>query len=76
MVRDTETLLKIRIEEEKNSMNEKNEKGKMIEKDEEYLEMKAVELVMHLRNQEEIVLILPMTSLELERNDVKNKDRF
>ena len=76
MVRDTEMPLKIRIEEEKNSMNEKNEKGQTIEKDGEYRKMKVVELVTYLRNQEEIVPILPMTSLELERNDVENKDRF
>ncbi len=76
MVMDTEMPLKIRIEEEKNSMTEKNEKGKMIEKDGEHLEMKVVELVTHLKNQEEIVPILPMTFLDLERNDVKNKDRF
>ena len=76
MVMDTEMRLKIRIEEKKNSMNEKNEKGQMIEKDGECREMKAVELVMHLMNQEKIVLNLPMTSLGLERNDVKNKGRF
>jgi len=76
MVRDTEMQLEIRTEKEKNPMHEKNEKEMMTEKDGEYLEMKAVESVMYLRDQQVIVPSLPMISLGLERNDVKNKDRF